>query len=81
MHAAAQRLPPGHTTVGAYIEVSHLRPTPLDVEITASATVDRIEGKKIYFSLSAKQGDTTIGVGKHMRVIVEAEKFLPAKAK
>lgn len=81
MLSVAPHLPAGHTTVGAHINVNHLRPTPMGDEIEATAKLVRIEGKKLYFTLTATQNDTIIGSGEHMRVIVNVEKFMPAVEK
>lgn len=76
MMAVAGHLPEGCTTVGGQIESSHLKPTPIGAEVTATAELERIEGRKLFFKVSAHQGDTLIGEGKHLRFIVDREKFL-----
>lgn len=76
MMAVAGHLPEGCTTVGGQIESSHLKPTPIGAEVTATAELERIEGRKLFFRVSAHQGDTLIGEGKHLRFIVDREKFL-----
>ena len=76
MKAVAPELPEGCTTVGGYIESSHLRPSAVGHTIEASATLTQIEGKKLTFDVCAKDGDTLIGEGKHIRFIVDKEKFL-----
>ena len=76
MMAVAGHLPKGCTTVGGQIESSHLKPTPIGAEVTATAELERIDGRKLFFKVSAHQGDTLIGEGKHLRFIVDREKFL-----
>ena len=76
MLAVASELEDGETTVGGHIESSHLRPTPVGVEMTATATLEKIDGRKLYFNIVARQGDTIIGKGTHLRFIVNREKFL-----
>ena len=76
MMAVAGHLPEGCTTVGGQIESSHLKPTPIGAEVTATAELERIDGRKLFFKVSAHQGDTLIGEGKHLRFIVDREKFL-----
>ena len=76
MMAVAGHLPEGCTTVGGQIESSHLKPTPIGAEVTATAELERIDGRKLFFRVSAHQGDTLIGEGKHLRFIVDREKFL-----
>lgn len=76
MLAVKDELPEGSTTVGGHIESSHLRPSKVGTEITATATVTKVEGKKIYFDIKAQMNDIIIGEGTHLRFIVDREKFL-----
>ena len=76
MLAVASELEDGDTTVGGHIESSHLRPTPVGAEVSATATLEKVEGRKLYFKIIAHQGDVVIGEGNHLRFIVSREKFL-----
>ena len=76
MLAVAPHLPEGSTTVGGQIESSHLRPTPIGAEVEAVATLERIDGRKLYFSVVARQGADVIGEGTHLRFIVDRERFM-----
>ena len=76
MLAVADELPNGCTTVGGYIESSHLKPSKIGDKITATAEVTRIDGKKIEFKISAYSGDTMLGEGTHLRFIVDKDRFM-----
>ena len=76
MMAVAPHLPEGATTVGGQISTSHLRPSGMGAVVTATATLERIEGKKLFFRVEAHQGETLIGEGTHLRFIVDREKFM-----
>lgn len=76
MLAVAPCLDKDYTTVGGYIEASHLRPTHKGGEIDATAILTKIEGKKLYFDVEAREGDSLIGKGSHIRFIVHREKFM-----
>lgn len=76
MLAVASELEDGDTTVGGHIESSHLRPTPVGAEVSATATLEKVDGRKLYFKIIAHQGDKIIGEGTHLRFIVNREKFL-----
>ncbi len=76
MLSVADYLPEGCTTVGGHIESSHLKPTRIGSIITATATLQKVEGKKLFFSVEAHEGDTLIGKGTHLRFIVNKEKFM-----
>ncbi len=76
MLAVADHLSEGCTTVGGHITSSHLKPSKLGDKVTATATVTRVEGKKIEFKVEAHCGDTLLGEGTHLRFIVDREKFM-----
>ena len=76
MLAVSEELPDGYTTVGGHIESSHLKPTKAGNEIEATAVLTKIDGKKLYFDVEARDGDTVIGKGTHLRFIVHKEKFI-----
>lgn len=76
MLAVAPALPEGYTTVGGHIESSHLKPTHPGGEIEATAVLTKIDGKKLYFDVEAREGDEVIGRGTHLRFIVHREKFM-----
>lgn len=76
MTAVVPELPEGSTTVGGHIESSHLKPTPVGAEVKAEATLTKVDGRKLYFTVKAMQGDTVIGEGTHLRFIVDREKFM-----
>lgn len=76
MTAVAPELPEGSTTVGGHIESSHLKPTPVGAEVKAEATLTKVDGRKLYFTVKAMQGDTVIGEGSHLRFIVDRERFM-----
>jgi len=76
MMCVAAELPEGSTTVGGHISSSHLKPSKVGAEVTATATLTKVEGKKLYFDVKAEMDDAVIGEGTHLRFIVDREKFL-----
>ena len=76
MLAVADHLPEGCTTVGGHIASSHIKPSKLGDNVTATATVTRVDGKKIEFKVEARSGETLLGEGTHLRFIVDKEKFM-----
>ena len=76
MLAVAPHLPEGSTTVGGYISASHIKPTSVGETVTATATVTKVDGKKIEFEVKAHCGDILLGEGSHLRFIVDREKFM-----
>ena len=76
MLAVADKVPECCTTVGGQIESSHLRPTKLGSTVKAKATLQKIDGKKLFFNIEAYDGKHLIGQGSHLRFIVDRQKFL-----
>ena len=76
MLAVDQKLPEEQTTVGAYIDVSHLKPSPVGAEVFATAELTEVEDRRLTFHVVAMQGDQVIGEGTHVRYIVSRERFL-----
>lgn len=76
MQAVASVLPEGATTVGAQMNTSHIKPSALGEEITATATLEEIDGRKLTFHVIACDSKGIIGEGTHIRFIVDREKFL-----
>ena len=76
MLAVSDELPEGCTTVGGYIQSTHLKPSKIGDEVRVIAEVVNVEGKKIEFKVAAYSGDTILGEGTHIRYIVEREKFM-----
>ena len=72
----AGKLAPGETTVGTWIEVSHLAATPVGVEVSAEAELVGIEGRKLTFSVVAHDDRNKIGECRHERMIVARDRFL-----
>lgn len=76
MLAVDQELPEEQTTVGAHIDVSHLKPSPVGAEVFATAELMEVENRRLTFHVVAMQGDQVIGEGTHVRYIVSRERFL-----
>ena len=76
MLAVAGELPEGCTTVGGSISSSHLAPSAVGAEVRAHASLEKIDGRKLYFNVIALEGDKVLGEGTHLRFIVDRRKFL-----
>ena len=76
MNAVKPYLPEGSTTVGAMIQTSHIKPSGLGEEISATALLEEAEGRKLTFKVSASDSKGIIGEGIHIRYIVDRERFL-----
>ena len=76
MLAVAPHLPEGSTTVGAMINTSHMKPSPVDETVRATAVLTGIEGRKLTFSIQATDSKGVIGEAEHVRFVVDKERFM-----
>ena len=76
MTAVASELPEGATTVGAEMNVTHIKPSGLGAEITATAVLTEVEGRKLTFNVGARDAEGMIGEGIHIRYVVDRARFM-----
>ncbi len=76
MSAVAGVLPEGSSTVGAEMNVSHIKPSGLGAEIAATAVLTAIDGRKLTFNVGASDSQGMIGEGVHVRYVVDRERFM-----
>lgn len=74
--AIASELASGSTTVGISVRVDHLQPSAIGSEVTAEATLARVDGRRLTFTVSASDERGLVGVGKVVRVVVDVELFM-----
>lgn len=65
----------GQTSVGTHLNVAHNAATPLGMEVEATATIVKQDGRKVEFEVVAKDAAGEIGKGTHTRFIVDSAKF------
>lgn len=68
-------LPAGYHTVGARLDVRHLAPTPIGMEVVATAELLAVEGRRLTFHVEVHDPVELVGEGTHERAIVNVEKF------
>ena len=76
LEAVAGNIPAGRTTVGMRVQFDHLAPTAVGTSVTAEATLERIEGRRLTFTVSATDDRGLVGAGKVTRVVVDVDQFL-----
>ncbi len=83
--AVAADLPPGKTSVGAYAEVHHDKPSPVGAELAVEATLIGHHGRRLEFNVNFREDGDIVARVQHRRVLIDRERFLdkleaPARA-
>ena len=73
--AAEKLLPPGYQSLGTILDIRHIAATPVGMKVTATAVVERVEGRTIHFRVEAHDEKELIGGGRHERVVVNVARF------
>lgn len=83
LNAVRDYLDPGESVVGTVVNVRHLAATPVGHDVTAEAVVTKVDGRRIEFTVSARDETEEIGAGTHERMVVDMARLaqrLQAKA-
>lgn len=74
--AVAEHLPEGLTAVGRRVQIDHLAPTSVGSSVVAEATLEKIEGRRLIFTVSVSDRRGLVAAGRVTRVVVERAQFL-----
>ena len=66
---------PREQSLGTLVNFFHLAATPPGLTVTVDVKLDRVEGRKLVFSVTAHDGVDKITEGVHERFVIDAEKF------
>jgi predicted thioesterase len=80
VEALRGHLPPGQTSVGGRMDVRHLAPTPVGMQVRARAELSQVDGRRLVFDVEAWDEVERIGEATHERFVINQEPFV-AKAK
>jgi predicted thioesterase len=74
--AVAGQLAEGETTVSMRVQLDHLAPSAVGSTVTASAKLEKVEGRRLKFSVSVSDARGLVAAGKVTRVVVERDRFM-----
>jgi len=66
---------PREQSLGTLVNFPHLAATPPGLTITVDVTLDKVDGRRLFFSVVAHDGLDRITEGRHERVVIDKEKF------
>lgn len=70
------RLPETQTTVAMRVQIDHLAPTNVGSSVAAEASLEKVEGRRLTFTVSASDQCGLVAAGKVTRVVVDTAQFL-----
>jgi fluoroacetyl-CoA thioesterase len=65
----------GQETLGIQLDIEHIAATPVGLEVTATAELIEVAGRKLVFKVEARDAREPIGRGRHTRIIVDGARF------
>lgn len=66
---------PREQTLGTHVDLSHTAATPPGLTVEVRARLESVEGRKLVFSVTARDGVDAITSGRHERHVIDAERF------
>ena len=66
---------PKEQTVGTDVQLSHVAATPPGLTVTVKTRLEKVEGRRLVFSIVADDGVDKISEGIHERFVIDAAKF------
>lgn len=70
------KLPPGTTTVGVSVDLTHAAPTPVGETVEVRVRVDAVEERRVLFSFKVEDAQGTVAFGIHQRALIGRDRFL-----
>ena len=66
----------GHQTVGTKVDVNHLRACKAGTEVTVTAELTEVDGRRLEYAVKAEDSKGLLGEGRHQRFIIDPERFM-----
>lgn len=70
------KLPKNYSLVGTKINISHIKPTFVDMKVIVKATLKAIDGMKLTYYVEAHNIDGMIGFGDYEQHVINLNEFL-----
>jgi fluoroacetyl-CoA thioesterase len=67
---------PREQSLGTRVAVSHLAATPPGLTVTVDVRLEKVDGRRLSFSILAHDGVDKITEGTHERVVIDRARFL-----
>lgn len=74
--ALVGQLGENETSVGVRVQLEHISPTAVGSAVRADCSLERVQGRRLVFTVSARDDRGLVAAGKVTRVVVDRERFL-----
>ncbi|HEX4859224.1 MAG TPA: thioesterase family protein [Usitatibacteraceae bacterium] len=66
---------PAEQSLGTHVDLTHTAATPPGMTVAVEATLTRVDGRLLEFSIRAHDGVDEISRGRHQRVVIDPQRF------
>jgi fluoroacetyl-CoA thioesterase len=74
--ATARQMPGGVTTVGTRAEIDHRAATTVGRTVIATATLAKVDGRRLTFDVTVREGERTIADVRVERTLLDRQRFI-----
>jgi predicted thioesterase len=75
-----EHLEEGRDSVGAHVEIEHLKPTPMGMDVRHIVTVEEVKGRSVTCSIEVHDDMEKVATARHTRFIVDIARLKTAVA-
>jgi predicted thioesterase len=65
----------GQDTVGVHVDVEHLAASPVGAQVSFRAKLASVDDRRLTFEVEALDRDEVVGRGRHVRFVIDVERF------
>lgn len=70
----------GEDSVGAHVDIEHLKPTPMGFTVTHTVVIDAVDGRRVTFRIEVHDGVEVVARATHARFVVKIDRLKAAVA-
>ena len=75
-----EHLDDGHVSVGARVEIEHLKPTPIGMAVRHVVTVEEVKGRSVTCAIEVHDAMEKVATARHTRFIIDIARLKKAVA-
>lgn len=76
IEAIQEVIPSDQLSLGTWVKIKHLSPTPLGMKVIAHALLNAVDKNRLFFLVDAYDEKEKVAEGEHERILVSKERFL-----